>query len=255
MFPSTILRWHADIDPEYIMDASAYLIHVDCEMTKRECQKTGNERGRYDGMGGYTHRFQKCSVRSGGRIDGVSTGYKSEHGGGSGDYLIQYRAHGVIPVFRGKAPVGAHWRGFPYKDEDTWQIMANLRKDVRAGRILLAPTAPIGEEDAIMCTPSMQTAKKSPDRAMSQDKRLISDARLVNARCDKYDYPPVETPRLGSVITHVWRLKRHYHGAPVNIAKRDVDSAFERISARPDTCVISATEFSGKWLILPAISL
>ena len=39
-------------------------------------------------------------------------------------------------------------------------------------------------------------SRKLPDKTLSQDKRLISDVRLVNAWCDKYDYPPVGPPRL-----------------------------------------------------------
>ena len=58
--------------------------------------------------------------------------------------LPQYRTHGVIPVFRGKAPDGPRVRGSPYKDNDTWGIMEKMWGEVRSGRILLLSTESIG---------------------------------------------------------------------------------------------------------------
>ena len=91
--------------------------------------------------------------------------------------------------------MGNRKSGFPYKDEDAWGNMGKLRKDVRAGRILLLSTATVAQEEKSYA-PSMLAAKKLPGTTLSSDKRLISDVRLVNALRDKRDCPDVEKPRL-----------------------------------------------------------
>ena len=97
----------------------------------------------------------------------------------------------------------------------------------------------------------MLAARKLPGRTLSRCKRLISDVRLSNARRGNHEYPLVETPRLDSGISHIWKLWVIYHGVPVAITTRDGAPAFKRISVRPDDCVILPAEFDGGWLDSP----
>ena len=194
---------------------------------------------------------------------GLAPGIRQRRGAGQEviEKVLQYRAQGATPVFRCKAPAGPRVRGFSYNDGDTWAIMEKLWNDVRGWGILMMSTSSIGTESMLMCPPSMLTAKKLPDMTISQQKMSMSDMRLANAWRAKHDYPPVETRGLDSAITHIWKMERSYPGFPAKIAKSDVDSAFKRISARPATRVILATEFPGTrfdsphdimmWLTLP----
>ena len=73
--------------------------------------------------------------------------------------------------------------------------------------------------------PSMLGAKQLPERTISSDKRLISDVRLVSARCGKRDYPGFVNPRLPDALPQMWGVKRQYPAVRVQLAKRGVDSA------------------------------
>ena len=126
--------------------------------------------------------------------------------------LAQYRAQGAIPVFLDKRPAAPRIRGLPItRHRQVGEHGETKEGCKRGGAILLISTASIGTEATLMCTPSMLTAEKLPDMTLPRDSRLISDVRLFNAWCDKYDYPPVETPRLDSPITHIWQIRRNYH--------------------------------------------
>lgn len=97
-----------------------------------------------------------------------------------------------------------------------------------------------------MCTHSMLTAMKLPDRTTPCGKRLISDVRLISDWGDKHDYPRVNTPKLEDAATHVWKLKRGYPDVPAKGEKLDFGASFKRLSVRPGACVILAAEFEGE---------
>ena len=178
------------------------------------------------------------------------------------DQIIDYHSRGVIPIYRGGSPPTPRVRGFPYKKQQSMEIMEKLWKDVRNGRMLVCTSRTISEYDQIACTPSTLVTKKMPDRTLSTDMRLISDVRLINNFCDKEDYPQCINPSLEDIATRVEYLDRCFPGVPRRVTKRDVNDAFKRVATHPDCVSILCTEFPGSelglefdlvffWLALP----
>ena len=161
------------------------------------------------------------------------------------DQVIDYHSRGVIPVYRGGSPPTPRVRGFPYKKQQSMEIMGKQWKDVRNGRMLVCTSRTISDYDQIVCTPSTLVTKKMPDRTLSTDMRLISDVRLVNNFCDKVDYPPCINPSLEDLATRVEYIARCFPGIPRRVTKRDVNDAFKRVATHPECVSILCTEFPG----------
>ena len=162
--------------------------------------------------------------------------------------VIDYHSMGVIPVYRGGAPPTPRVRGFPYKPKQSLEIMEKLRKDVRQGRISVCATKSISDYDQLVCTPPTLVTKKLPDRTLSTEMRLISDARLVDNFRHKEDYPQCANPSLSDLATTIEYLDRCFPGFPRGVTKRDVNDAFKRVAPHPYCVGILRTEFPGQEL-------
>ena len=97
-----------------------------------------------------------------------------------------------------------------------------------------------------MATPSILVQKRLPDRTISEDMRLIADLRSVNLYTMKEDYRKMAAPSIQTIAKRVALLKRKFPGKEIVCTKRDIDSAFRRISIRPEAAIIMCAELVGK---------
>ena len=69
------------------------------------------------------------------------------------NHVIDYRTRVAIHVYRGWGPPANRGLGAPYKKRQRLDIISELWKDVRNGRMMVCSTNSIPHFDKIICTP------------------------------------------------------------------------------------------------------
>ena len=150
---------------------------------------------------------------------------------------------GDMPCYHGEEPSGPRSSGLPYEDSKTELMVQKMRKDVNKGRILMVPSELVDRYVKVIPTPTTTAPEKMPDRALSEDVRIISDLRLPNLFCTKSDFPEITITDLRAIAERVISLRRTWPHIPSKCCKRDIDSAYKRIRVHPDMSIILCTEF------------
>ena len=161
--------------------------------------------------------------------------------------LVQIHTRGDLPHFHGAPPEGTRRSGLPYEPSKTMEMVENIWKDVRNGRVLAITSKVAGPDAPLIATPTTTALKKLPGRSISNDFRIISDLRYTNLFCAKSDFPEVKITDICLIAERAVSVKRKWPNLSDRCAKRDIDSAPKRIRVHPDMSLILCTEFSGKF--------
>ena len=159
--------------------------------------------------------------------------------------LVDIRAVGAIPLFRGPTPQELRCRGFPCDHSDAEYILSKIWKDAGSGRLIIASPRAIHESGKLIFCPTTAVRKRLPDRRRYEGRRAIWGGRLGNLFMSKSDYYPPALPTMKDIAEHIISLTRAYPHIPIKCTKRDINSAYRQIRLRPDACALFSTEFCG----------
>ena len=123
--------------------------------------------------------------------------------------------------------------------------MGKLWKNSGAGRLIIAPTRAITENDKTICCPTTTVRTRLPDRRWPDGSRHIWNGRFPNLPTRKsYYYPPV-LPTIKDIATDIISSQRDYPNVPLKCTKRDIKAAFRQIRLNPGDWALFSTEFRG----------
>ena len=77
-----------------------------------------------------------------------------------------------------------------------------------------------------------------PDRTFCDKSRTMSDIRRVNLGIGAAEFFSIWLPEVKDITDRVLRKQRQFPCVPVEICKRDISNAFNRVPLRPDYCAI-----------------
>eukprot|EP00971_Amphidinium_carterae_P224535 4454252-Amphidinium_carterae.1 len=121
------------------------------------------------------------------------------------------------------------------------QVYRALWKDIKKGRILLVATEEL-EGTRVQSSPLAAVPKMLPNRTLSSECRVVHDQRTTNLTCPAGYHPPALQPKHSQIARLVKWWESVLPGIPVQIAKRDISSAFRLIWIAPDDCEIFAAD-------------
>ena len=127
---------------------------------------------------------------------------------------------------RGPTPTNPSDSGFPYNDGEVPRILPKFWKDVAEGRIFLIERDLLNPGDLFISPSTKKAEKKNPDRAISNDRRILRDGGSVNLYKPECDYYRPDYVEIEDIVQEIIRLSRSYRGGDILINKRDIMSAF-----------------------------
>ena len=160
------------------------------------------------------------------------------------DILIQ----GVTAVYNRGVGVAPRVRGLPYNmtsPDQTLLIASKLWKDIAHRRIFVCSAAVVGEDSPIEATPTTTVEKKNPDRTISADRRVIAGMRRINVGFNPEQYYPIRAPTVESIARLLVALTTLFPGWDIQMAKRDIASAFRLIRLHPSLSLLMCAELPG----------
>lgn len=129
--------------------------------------------------------------------------------------------------------------------DDTEKIVRKLRKDVKAGIIIVCEIDVEEDRWQVISHSSSAVRKKMPGRTLSMGYRLVSDSRQINLGNGKHEFYPVVVAKMTDIAARILKLQKQYPTLPVLMAKRDIANALRRILLRPDLIHIFTTDILG----------
>ena len=172
-------------------------------------------------------------------------------------FPIQYPAvmgmlgHGVRAVYA-RGVVGAlRKRGLPYSistPATTELVAEKFQKDMRARRFFACPTKRISPDTPIEATPTTAVEKKTPDRTISADRRVIADMRRANVGFESPQYYPARAPSIESITRLLVSMAATLPGFDVEMAKKDIASSSRLLRLNPALALLMCTELPGGFL-------
>ena len=136
-------------------------------------------------------------------------------------------------------------RGLPYNASSTNPIAEKFRGDIRAQRLSVCSTLSVTLDTPIEATPTTTVGKKNPDRSISHDRGAIADLRRVNVGFDISQFYPVRVPSVESIARLLVSLTVLLPGFEIEVAKRDIASAFRLLRLHPALALVMCTELPG----------
>ena len=115
----------------------------------------------------------------------------------------------------------------PTQKDNSILIAEKLRKDARARRMFVCAARAVSLETPIGATPTAAVEKKNPDRTISTDRRVIADMRRIKLGFNPSQYYPAMVPTVEELALLLFSMALSCPGIPVEMAKRDIASAFE----------------------------
>ena len=162
--------------------------------------------------------------------------------------VIDIPNHGVRAVYDKGVGITPRIRGIPYslsKPDQTFLIASKLRKDIHAQRIFVCSTDTIASDTPIEAKPAKTVEKKNPGRTISTDRRAIADMRRIDVGLPSAQYYPVRGPSVEAISRLLVPATVSFPCLDVQMAKRDIASAFSLLRIHPALSLLMRTELPG----------
>ena len=126
------------------------------------------------------------------------------------------------------------------------EAAAQLWKDARKGRALIAEDQGSDLLAGVVSVPMARVPKMLPDRTLSTKGRVIWDATVVNRTCAKENHPPALQPRHSEMARSILWWKQRFPFARVLLSKKDISDAFKWVPVQLDDTRLFAADLPGK---------
>ena len=103
-------------------------------------------------------------------------------------------------------------------------------------------------DSPVETTPTTTAGGKNPDRTVSTGRRVISDMRRINVGFNTSQYYPVLVPSIESIARLLIAMTVGFPCFQIEMAKRDIASAFRLLRLHPAPSLLMCTEFPG-WVL------
>lgn len=124
-------------------------------------------------------------------------------------------------------------------------IASKLRKEIRARRMFVCSTDTVTCDTPIEATPTATVEKKNPGRAISTDRRVISDMRRINVGFSVTQYYTAREPAVESIAGILVSTTVSLPGLDIQMVKRDIATAIRLLRQHPALSLLMCAEIPG----------